>query len=292
MVYFLGIDGGGSHCRARLESADGQLLAIGEAGPANVATDSSAAYANISQAVGMALQRAGLGSQHLAETRAVFGLAGFNLPAGRQATEHWPSPYATLQVTSDMHIACLGAHAGEDGAILILGTGSSALLNLAGEQTELGGYGLALGDQASGAWLGLSSIALALQMFDAIVLPSPFLTAVVNQCDSQSAQALSAAFQCATAKEYAQLAPLVFQYAASGDPHAQCLIDQARVYIESILARLQVLGAPRMALVGGVSQAMRPYLSVTTQDRLTDPLLTPVEGALLWARRQHCGDKK
>ena len=35
MVYFLGIDAGGSHCRSRLTDERGTILGTGESGPAN-----------------------------------------------------------------------------------------------------------------------------------------------------------------------------------------------------------------------------------------------------------------
>ena len=47
MQLYLGIDGGGTGCRAALTDADGQILARAEAGPANIASDPDTALQNI-----------------------------------------------------------------------------------------------------------------------------------------------------------------------------------------------------------------------------------------------------
>ena len=52
---FLGIDGGGSHCRARLMDASGQVLGQGNAGPANSRLGLTRVFAEINQAAQAAL---------------------------------------------------------------------------------------------------------------------------------------------------------------------------------------------------------------------------------------------
>ena len=52
------------------------------------------------------------------------GLAGVNLPHVYDKMIKWQSPFKSMSLTTDIHIACLGAHEGHDGAVLILGTGT------------------------------------------------------------------------------------------------------------------------------------------------------------------------
>ena len=56
---FIGVDGGGSKCKARLENANGQLLAEAVAGPANPATDFAQTTDSILSACQRVLQQAG-----------------------------------------------------------------------------------------------------------------------------------------------------------------------------------------------------------------------------------------
>ncbi|MDE3240946.1 MAG: ATPase, partial [Paracoccaceae bacterium] len=55
MQLFLGIDGGGTGCRAAVADARGRILGRGKAGPANIVTDPDGARANILAATVAAL---------------------------------------------------------------------------------------------------------------------------------------------------------------------------------------------------------------------------------------------
>lgn len=48
--YLIGIDGGGTSCRAAVATADGRILGRGKAGAANILTDPETALANIGEA--------------------------------------------------------------------------------------------------------------------------------------------------------------------------------------------------------------------------------------------------
>ena len=73
---FLGVDGGGTRCRARLASADGRTLGEGVSGPASMRFGIEAASASILAATAQALAQASLGEEALARTYAGIGLAG------------------------------------------------------------------------------------------------------------------------------------------------------------------------------------------------------------------------
>ena len=94
----------------------------------------------------------------MARARAGLGLAGANLPSLAEAIRKIPLGFASVVVASDAVAACLGAHGGRDGAVLILGTGSQGLAILSGHATTIGGWGFALSDDASGATLGRSAV--------------------------------------------------------------------------------------------------------------------------------------
>ena len=77
--YFLGIDGGGTNCRARVRDADGRLIGEATGGPSNIATDPVEAIANIARVSEAALLKGGLPASRLAQCSACFGLAGANM---------------------------------------------------------------------------------------------------------------------------------------------------------------------------------------------------------------------
>jgi glucosamine kinase len=88
----------------------------------------------------------------------------------------------------------------------------------------------------------------------------------------------------ATPAEYAAFAPLVMNYAEAGDEIALSIVEDAVLHVERFIATIFARGAPRLALGGGLSARLRPWLRVRTAERLVEPLGDPVSGALLLAR--------
>ncbi|MGB6861418.1 MAG: N-acetylglucosamine kinase, partial [Pseudolabrys sp.] len=60
-VLFVGVDGGGTGCRARIEDAEGSLLGTGIAGPAALRIGVDRALAEVEKACRVGLEEAGLG---------------------------------------------------------------------------------------------------------------------------------------------------------------------------------------------------------------------------------------
>ncbi len=77
--YLLGIDGGGTQCRARLTDSEGTLLAQAVGGPANVWSQFDAALNSVEQLIAAVLSQAGLAPEALSHTSLVAGLAGANV---------------------------------------------------------------------------------------------------------------------------------------------------------------------------------------------------------------------
>src|SRR6476646_7721336 len=73
---FVGVDGGGTGCRARIEDAEGCLLGTGIAGPAALRLGIDRALSEVEKACRVALEEAGLGFDALGLVHAAAGLAG------------------------------------------------------------------------------------------------------------------------------------------------------------------------------------------------------------------------
>lgn len=284
-MFYLGIDGGGSGCRARIENAQGELLGTGESGPANLVAHPERAFDNLREAYSQALANAQLAPAALKQTYTVLGLAGYNLAVGREQCRGWQLPFAKSLLTTDTRIAQAGAHQGGEGAVLVLGTGSVASAVINGQEHVLGGYGLPIGDQASGASLGLLAVQASLQMLDHLQPRTALLDAVLESTGVADALGLSELMVRASSTEFARLAPVVVSQALAGEPVSRALIDDAVVYVGRIIARLKHLGASRISLVGGLAPVLAPFLPESIQGQLTPAVTTPVAGAVLLARQ-------
>ena len=83
-TYFIGVDGGGSSCRVRLEDQHGKLLAAASSGPANIMRNADVAEASIRQACAQAIEQSGLDIA-LEQIVLCAGLAGANIAGASPA---------------------------------------------------------------------------------------------------------------------------------------------------------------------------------------------------------------
>jgi glucosamine kinase len=278
--YRLGIDGGGTGCRARLTDLQGRVLGEGEGGPANLGLGVEVALESILQAARTALAQAGLNHTAMPSIDAGLGLAGANVPRQAEAFKRLSLPFRSVAVLSDAEVGCLGAHLGRDGGILILGTGSQGVLHRQGIFTTVGGWGFALSDAGSGAILGRAAVRRALLAHEGVQPASAFTQAVMDQVGGDPVAMVEWAAQ-ARPREWAAHARATFGHAARGDPVALELVRASAQDVELMLDRLIALGATRISLMGGVAQPTRAYLSPRFASVLVPPLGDAMAGALL-----------
>jgi len=214
------------------------------------------------------------------------GIAGITRPGVREAIEMLELPYRCQAFDTDAAVACLGAHAGEDGAILILGTGSIAYIRNGKNSTTIGGYGFPISDEGSGAALGLSGVRHALRAMDGRTKTTPLSSAISQRFNHDTAQAIAWMDQ-ATPYDYGAFAPLVFDFAEENDEIARSIVENAAKHVERFIETIVAKGAKRCALVGGVSRRMAPWLRSRTTGRLDAAIGDGLDGALLLAGANH-----
>jgi glucosamine kinase len=279
---YLGVDAGGSHCRARVADAQGRVMGSASAGPANTRMGIEALHARLIAVTGEALTTAGVAQSDWHEVAAGFGIAGISRLGAEQELRALGFPYASLALDSDAAIANLGAHRGADGAILILGTGSIGFVQIDRTRFTVGGYGFPISDEGSGAALGLSAVRHALRALDGRTKRTPLSDAITGGFDHEAVKVVSWMDHAAPA-DYGQFAPLVMDYAEAGDEIALSIVEDAVLHVERFITTIFARGAPRLALAGGLSQRLRPWLRVRTAARLSEPLGDPLDGALILA---------
>jgi glucosamine kinase len=281
---WLGIDGGGTRCRARLVDRNGAVLGEGAAGAASLTLGIDVAVTAIRAAARLAFDQAGLGdSDQMARARAGIGLAGANLPSLVEAIRKIPLGFASVVVASDALAACLGAHGGGDGAILILGTGSHGLALVNGRATTVGGWGFELSDHGSGAALGRSAVRSAIAACDDLG-PRSVLTERIMDGFGHAPSAAAIWATTAEPRDYGAFAPLVFELGAAGDAIAESILRDAAGRVDAMLGRLAALGAVRIALMGGLARAYGPWLEPESRRLLVEPAGDAMDGAILMAR--------
>ena len=284
--YFIGIDGGGTKCKAVLQNHSGQIIGEGLSGSANPATDLPLAITSIVESCELALANASLPLAHLQFCHVGMGLAGVNLPSINRKMREWQNPFASVHLTTDLHIACLGAHDGHDGAVIITGTGSSAFAVVDGDQLNLGGHGFTAGDKCGGAWMGLAATKVCLEALDGLADYSPLVDSLKQHLKCTDATAIAEIVNGAPAVFFATLAPLVINAAQQNDPNAVAILQNGGEYISKLAKRLLAHSGERLSMIGGLAPFITPWLDRDVQQRLVQPIHSPEFGALLLAQQQ------
>jgi glucosamine kinase len=248
---FIGVDGGGTGCRARIEDAEGCLLGTGISGPAALRIGIDCALAEVNKACCAAIEEAGLDSNALSSVHAAVGLSGVGRKGALEQLMQQPHPFRSVIYVHDATIACIGAHGARDGGIVIIGTGSVGFSLVGGREFRIGGYGFPISDEGSGADLGLQAIRLALRAYDERAVGASLTREVMMRFNNDPFDAV-AWMDRATATDYAAFAPLVIRHADAGDPIARRIVRDAAEQIDELVRRLSECGAPKVALLGGL----------------------------------------
>lgn len=283
---FIGIDGGGTHCRARVRDADGRLLGEGAGGSANIRLDLDLVWNSILTACRNALRQGGLGEGELAMAHVGLGLAGSAQPRAVEQMLAHPHPFRAVAIETDAHIAWLGAFGGGEGAILIVGTGSCGYGCLQGRRVTVGGRGFQISDEGSGAAIGREVLRRAIWAYDGRAAATGLACAVLERFGGNPEAMVDWANQ-ARPSDYAGFAPLIFDHARRGDPLGVELVTGAAAAITQIAQRLMELGARRLCLFGGLAEPLKPWLPAVVLAVVAEPAADPLEGAIMLAREAH-----
>jgi glucosamine kinase len=280
-LLLLGIDGGGTACRARLADIDGNVKGEGAAGPANIRFGLKESFAAVLQATNQALEQAGLSLGDV-DIVACLALAGASEPMNLAAARAFPHPFRHALVTTDAHAACVGAHGDKNGGVIVVGTGSVGWAVVGAREYRVGGWGFPVSDEGSGAWLGSETARRVLWAYDGRAPWSELLRTVFVRFDNDP-HAIVRWMGEARPRDFAVLAPLVLEYASRSDPTGHELVSVAAAHLDAIAERLVSYGAARLSLAGGIAASIAPWLAPATREHIVAAEGDALSGALRMA---------
>ncbi|MBO0871346.1 MAG: ATPase, partial [Micromonosporaceae bacterium] len=183
-----------------------------------------------------------------------------------------------VRVASDVAVAFAAGTPHPDGSILLAGTGAAAARIRDHEPAAMhGGYGWLLGDHGSGFWIGRQAVHSTLSTLDSGSPISPlhrlvldrYLDGAAPPAASEPGSALHAVDRLRMAAlirevnrhppvALAQLAPLVMQAYAAGDPAAEAIVRGAAQELLATLERAQPPAGAPIVLAGGLLGSATP----------------------------------
>ncbi|MEO8402632.1 MAG: BadF/BadG/BcrA/BcrD ATPase family protein [Gammaproteobacteria bacterium] len=263
---FIGIDGGATKCKVRVENSNGDLIGQAIGGPANIRLSVDKSWEAIYHTLSEALKSTAIRLNDKAYRFHIgLGLAGCEVAEAVDEFLSHPHTFTTIQLTSDAHVACAGAHQGRDGSIIIVGTGVIGYQIQKGKGTRVGGWGFPHDDEGSGAWLGLEASRLTFQWLDHRAEKSP-LVEDVFAFFNHDVERFTTWANRANSSEFARLAPLVINHSQQEELAAVRLMKKAAHAIDRVstaLFKMQLTHEKRLpcSLFGGIAPFIEPWLA-------------------------------
>ncbi|WP_375253780.1 BadF/BadG/BcrA/BcrD ATPase family protein [Yoonia sp.] len=280
-----GVDGGGTGCRVAARDISGQLIGETKGGPANFASDKDQTIANVRGAIAKLARDHAISADILERSVGHVGLAGVMSDDDAKVVAA-AMPFGHAVVSDDRMTSLEGALGGGFGILAAIGTGSLIAARLATGARSFGGWGLQLGDQASGAWLGREALRRTVLAHDGLAGHSDLTRTLLAQYHG-TLPAMIAFAARATPGDFAAHARLVVDGARAGDANATALMQRGADYLNACLGAADPGPADPLYLSGGVGPHYADYIADHFRARIRAPRGTALEGALALARQAH-----
>jgi glucosamine kinase len=281
--FILGVDGGGTKTIARLENLDTAQKWQAISGPASLTNDYDAALDNCKMLLSELCAKADCKPS---EVTVVFGLAGAsNKEKAHQFELSISTGYKAVKVYTDAKTSLYGANLGKPIAIVSLGTGSvGAVLTAEGKEFQIGGWGFNVGDEGSGAKLGVLIVKSVLsEIEDSGNVHSLLARIIVKRFGGVLDNVLTWSTS-ATPSDFASLAPLVFEYQDRCHLAKNILIEHVN-HVENLIKKTRSNLQLPVILLGGLSVPTIPFLSPELRSMLTNTKGNSLDGACFLAKQ-------
>lgn len=228
MGYLLGIDGGGTRTTAWLADDKKRVVARVQVGPSNPL---KVGFAFAQQQLLRAYRETCRAARPRPATLDALcaGLAGSDFPSVHRKMLRWfkkSIPARAYMLTTDAEITLSAGSGAAAEIVVIAGTGSIAYgRNLQGKSLRCGGWGSLFDDAGSGYDLGRKAVGCALRALDGRARPTSLAAALSRELGL--AELTEAVASPLSPQEIAALFPVVLREAASGDPVARRLCNEA-----------------------------------------------------------------
>jgi N-acetylglucosamine kinase-like BadF-type ATPase len=292
----IGIDGGGTSTRFSLFDENGNVLQAAREESVHILTqdrdDCIRRLRNGITAVDPA-----------SECMVIGGLAGYGQQeeVRREIEEVCRTAFGNrkFHLYSDVDIAVSGALNGEDGIVLIAGTGSIAEAEIDGKMYRCGGWGYQLGDEGSGFWIADKMFHAFVKEADGRMEKTELYSLIMNRLNLVHDYDIITGYMKiredrARTAEYASLC---YEAAMHNDPAARMIFHEAAAELAQLAGALSMhfeSNEIKVCCMGGIFEHMKEPLLPELQ-KLLKPYGCVLQesahnaeyGAYLLGRRMH-----
>ncbi len=295
MIYWLGVDGGGSNLRVAIVRSDmSPLHQIRVDGVNPNIWGREHAATRVQKTIKQALQEAEFTADQIQGVGVgIAGASGYHSEKWLRQVIAGILPGCFVVPSSDHEIALVGALGKHEGVLILSGTGSVAFgVNATGQSAQVGGWGYLIGDEGSGFRIGLDALQAVVQAIDGRGDSTELIDAITTRLElNDPLDLIHWLYHMPRNHDVAALAPLVMNTAAAGDSVAQQIIQSAcdalTLHVTTVMKRLEMVETD-FAFAGGLLQ--RPNLlseclcSALRLESIPQASYPPVIGAALLAQ--------
>lgn len=248
--YYIGVDAGGTKTTATAYNEQGEPLLTKVGGFGNVTVNMSQGLNNIINTINEIIQELGDGAE------IAVGIAGVETGNKKaMVQEELLKHYSNVFVTNDAYLGLYAALKGQDGILIISGTGSIGYLKRGDDMKRFGGWGHLINDDGSGYSIAIKAIRYIAYSFDTNNSDTALKNAIFTHLDITYLKQLIDFTYKSSKGEIASLAAVVSKTAEEGDYQAQSILSWAGerlAYLAIGLCSQYNILNPRIALSGSI----------------------------------------
>ncbi len=288
MKYIIGVDGGGTKVEATAYSMEGTAIKTSIKGFGNLLNNQKKALKNIVNSIKEIIEF--LPNEELISV--YLGIAGSEVGNNSKIIKQAVKEKLNIDcvVINDSEIALKAMLKGEDGILVIAGTGSVALGIKGNKTIKCGGWGSLLGDEGSGYKIAIEAIKRMILEEEYSMPKSRLSKNIMKKLNIESVHQITDFAYSSTKDEIASLAPIVVKLSEEDDDISiQILLDESISFARTTENVYRKLGfeSCNIALVGGVIRnsivfrsAFEKYLREHTDVKdIIDEEVSPTIGA-------------
>ena len=284
-TYYIGIDGGGTKTKFDLFDSDKNSIASITMPTIHPAQASfKEAVSVLTDAKEKLLEKIN-DSDYVLKVGAGLGGYGINADYRKKLEDEFSTVFDEFKLYSDAYAAMLGALAGEDGILMIAGTGSIALAKVGDETFRCGGFGYRYGDEGSAYSIGKALISRALKEADGRLDKSIISDLVADYFDNIGINII--ATSDFSRDKIAGLAAAASKYVENSESVRDFFLAAAKeisLHIKAIGKNFESGKRIRLSYIGGVfrSEYILECIKEMNQGiELVAPIYPPEKGSIL-----------
>lgn len=284
-TYYIGIDGGGTKTKFDLFDSDKNSIASITTPTIHPA---QASFKEVVSVLNTAKEKllANINDRdYVLKVGAGLGGYGINADYRKKLEGEFSTVFDEFKLYSDAYAAMLGALAGEDGILMIAGTGSIALAKVGDETFRCGGFGYRYGDEGSAYSIGKALISRALKEADGRLDKSIVSDLVADYFDNIGINIM--ATSDFSRDKIAGLAAAASKYVENSESVRDIFLAAAKeisLHIKAIGKNFESGKRIRLSYIGGVFKSeyiIKCIKEMNPDIELVAPIYPPEKGSIL-----------